>query len=140
MDARLTQTEQAMLEMVQLGLDRTAVSALLETEGYHRDLIKYLEGPIVVSRRGMVWADTLPVWLAGAIWQDRLERIILEHKEDSVGKLGTLSEGGSSFDAGKPDRAAGALSGPMSTYVPAKRSTPSIRGSSLPIWARTYPG
>ena len=92
MDVELTQAEQAMLQMAKLGLNRTAVCAQLEIQGYHRDHLRYLSGPVVVSNRGMLWMDTLPEWLMGAIWYDRLEEIIAEHKQDSIGTLSTLSE------------------------------------------------
>lgn len=91
--SRDEQSERIMLEMLKMGIDRRVITALLEIEGSFRvPHVRYLEGPIVISKQGIAWADTLPDWLPAAIYCDRFEQILAEHHEGKVGVLACLSE------------------------------------------------
>lgn len=84
------QTKQMMLAMLDLGLDKRAIGALLDIAGYRKAHLDYVLGPIITHRTP--WSADLPAWLYPAIYKDRLELIFAEHDAGNVGELATLSE------------------------------------------------
>lgn len=81
-----------ILTMAEIGIHPKMLTLLLQISGekIERNLIKYLEGPIIHSCSE--WNKNIPDWLYSAIPSERLEIVLKDHENGSISDRVGVSE------------------------------------------------
>lgn len=66
-----------------MNLNKEVIAVLLEMQGFKKEHIQFLCGPIIQHRSP--WMETTPEWLYKAVVPERLRIIIDEHKKGIIG-------------------------------------------------------
>jgi hypothetical protein len=83
-------TRTMMRFMLETGLNKDVIAALLRMVEFDSELICYFAGPIVTYK--CAWTDTIRPWFFQAIILDRFDRILEEHETGNKSDLATPSE------------------------------------------------
>lgn len=83
-------TRAMMRFMLEMGLNKDVIAALLQIVEFDAELICYFAGPIITYK--CAWTDTIPQWLFQAIILDRFDRILEEHETGNKSDLATPTE------------------------------------------------
>ncbi|HLP92331.1 MAG TPA: hypothetical protein VK184_27530 [Nostocaceae cyanobacterium] len=83
-------TRKMMRFMLETGLDKDVIAALLQMVEFDSELICYFAGPIITYK--CAWTDTIPQWLFQAIILDRFDQILEENETGGKTNLATPSE------------------------------------------------
>lgn len=76
--------------LLEMGCHKEIVAGFLEWDGFSKEHIRYMAGPVVVYDPS--WSETLPEWIHKAVACDRLELLAQERNQGTASESAILIE------------------------------------------------